>query len=139
SKSMETGRVDFDPVLRTISSVLQADAVVLKLSFTGPGAGPPGAPRAGGANSYTFEVRMRLADVIVKADEAVQVSRKLLQRMSDAFGKSYKVEMVAEPAAAQAGAAFTGSLGGLAEAAGPSAPVGKDHFYTEFRVSKVGQ
>jgi hypothetical protein len=107
---------------------------VLNMNFSGPGVGPPGAPRAGSPNGYVLNVRMRLADVIVKQDKALAVSRKMLQRITEAFGKSYKIETISEPASGQAGLAFTGSLGSEVAAAA----TGKDHFYTEIRITKVG-
>jgi hypothetical protein len=138
SKGMDAGRVDIAPILKTIGSALQSDAVVMSLTFSG-GAGGPG-PQRGPAGAHSVTVRMRMADVIIKAEEAVQVSRKLLQRLTDGFGKGYKVELVAEPSAAQSGLAFTGNLLGGPEPEKAALAPGalKERFYTEFRISKAG-
>jgi hypothetical protein len=137
--AMEAGHIDLSPVIRNIVSSLQSDAVVLSFTFESGGtqAGRPGGGKSG---AYTVNLRMRLADVIIKADEAVTVSRKLLQRMTDTFGKDYKVEMVAEPATASAkrDQAVTGSLLGGKVGADDSSnqPSVKERFYTVFKISK---
>ena len=140
NKGMEAGKVDVEPFLRTIAAALQADAVVTTLTYTSAAAGT--GPAKG--NGYTMSVRMRMADVVVKADEAIQIARKLQQRLTDGFGKGYKIEMTAEPAAAKTGLAFTGNLLGGPEGEGdkdkdtPALGATKDRFITEFRISKAG-
>jgi hypothetical protein len=137
--AMEAGRIDMSPVLRGIASALQSDASVLEFNFSTGGAAQPGrpAPPKGG---YVVNVRMRLANVIIKADEAVQTSRKLLQRLTNAMGKDYKVEMTAEPVTTTGDQheGMTGNLlgGRLGDAARPAAVATADRFYTAFRISK---
>jgi hypothetical protein len=65
-------------------------------------------------------------------------ARKLGQRLTDTFGKDYKVEMVAEPATATSkrNQAVTGNLLG-GPARDDSQPV-KERFYTAFKISKGG-
>jgi len=140
SDAMQAGQTDIAPILRSIASALQGDAVVLTFNF---GSGSALATTTGarvGNGGYVVNIRMRLADVIVKAEEAVQISRKLLQRVTDAFGKGYKVEMVAEPAATQSGSSVTGNLlGGPTESSNGAQPgSSKEYFYTEFKITKGG-
>jgi hypothetical protein len=137
SDTMEIGRIDLAPILRNIASALQSDAVVVSFNFAPPGVGS-GVRGPNKSGAYVVAVRMRLADVIVKADEAVQIARKLGQRLTDVFGKDYKVEMVAEPATATSkrNQAVTGNLlgGPVKDDSQPS----KERFYTEFKISKGG-
>ena len=141
NKSREEGRTDIAPLLKTIANALQADAVVLTLAYTTGQAAPGGvAPRGAAAASgaYTLTVRMRMADVVVKAEEAVQIARKLQQRLTDGFGKNHKVEMTVEPAAAQSGIALTSNLLGGSSDSKSAGPPAKERFFTEFKISKVG-
>jgi hypothetical protein len=137
--AMEEGHIDLSPVLHNIADALESDAVVLSLKFTSAAAAAAGG-RVVDKDSYTVVVRMRLADVILKAEEAVQVSRKLLQRMTDKFGKGFKVEMVAEPGSSQANSAVTGNLLGAGASDSQSEGISaKEHFYTEIKISKGGR
>jgi len=137
--AMEEGRVDVAPILHNIADALEADAVVMSFNFSTAAAAASGG-RVANKDSYTVNVRMRLADVIIKAEEAVQVSRKLFQRVTDKFGKDYKVEMVAEPASAQSNSAVTGNLLGGPTSNSSGGNVGsKEYFYTEFKISKGGR
>lgn len=138
--AMEAGRVDLNPVIRKIGSALQSDAVVMSLSFGPPATANGQKVSRGKGSGYVLDVRMRLADVITKADEAVQTARKLSQRLTDAMGKDFKVEMTAEPATASSkrDQAITGNLLGGPVNGGNQAGNGTERFYTTFKISRAG-
>ncbi len=137
NKALEAGRTDLFPVFKTIATALQSDAVVTNVSYTTAPSGAPGAPRKSDGN-YTMVVKMRMADVVIKADEAVSISRKLQQRLTDGFGKSHKIEMLTEPSANKIGISVASNLLGGSGAAAGSAPPEKERFFAEYRISKVG-
>jgi len=143
NSSLEIGKLDYAPLFRTISDALQNDAVVLGAKFIAgndPNAPPqPGA--AAGKSAYTISVSMRLADVITRADEAVQVARRLQDRLNAGFGKGHTVKMTKEPVAAQASQAMTASLFSTEANAADSSQgaVSRDeHFFVEFQITKAG-
>ncbi|TAK99534.1 MAG: hypothetical protein EPO08_16025 [Rhodospirillaceae bacterium] len=145
NSSLEIGKLDYAPLFQTISSALQNDAVVLSAKFSTGGADPNAPPQPGGAASksaYTIDVNMRLADVITRADEAVQVARRLEARLNAGFGKGHTVKMTKEPVAAQASQALTGNLFSSEANATDSSSQGNvsrdEHFFVEFQITKAG-
>jgi hypothetical protein len=138
--SLNSGSIDFTPVLQGVAQALQSDAVVLKMSIVnGSDAGgdrPAAAIRGAEKFDYAVVMRMKLAPVITKADEAITTARKIEARLNAVFNKGYTVKMTLEPVAATAA---NDSRGGL-DAAATQAQDSKieNAFYTEFRIAKVG-
>ncbi|MBL8642495.1 MAG: hypothetical protein JNK21_01070 [Rhodospirillaceae bacterium] len=140
--AMDRGKQDIIPHLSKVYDSLQSDAIVLDLKFAPAGAAPGRPSQAARQNTtdYALTLRMRMASVIATADEAVQASRRLQQRLANSFGKDYTVTVVKEPVAAQASEVLTGGLFGASanEAAvsqGTSAR-SDEPFYIEFLIAK---
>lgn len=139
--SMDGGKIDTIPLLSKVYDALQSDAIVMDLKFSAGGAptGRAGATAARTTDSYALNLRMRLASVIATAEEAVQASKRLEQRLIDSFGKDYTIAMTKEPVAAQASEALTGGLFTTTEASTSQAATSMrsdEPFYIEFVVSK---
>ncbi len=141
--ALDLGKVDIVPSLHGIFEALQGDAIVTDFKFTAGGDSPgtpgtPGTPAAGPKAEYLVTAKMRLAEIVVTAEEAVTVARRLETRLNASFGKGFSVVMTLEPVAAQAAKDLKGGLstseagGGGQERARPDEP-----FYTEFRISKT--
>ncbi len=148
--AMDSGKLDIVPVLERIYESLQSDAVVLDFKFALATGTPSGGARspapAGKANDslYSVSLKMRLADIVTNADEAVQASRRVQQRLSTNFGKDFVVVMTKEPVAAQSSDALTGGLfnktadqSEVAISTGASAR-SDEPFYIEFTISNDG-
>ena len=142
--ALQAGRIDFAPAFQAVAGALQGDAVVMGLKVNGPDTASGAA--AGGRNTgpaalYTISVGMRLADVITRAEEAVQVSRRIEARLNTAFGKGHTVKMTREPVAAQASVALTGNLfSSEANATESVAQPGSgrdEHFFIEFQIVRT--
>jgi hypothetical protein len=141
--AMDKGKVDAIPLLTNVYNALQGDAIILDLKFI---TGSPASAGAGKASSdgYGLNLRMRLANVITTADEAVQASRRMQQRLADSFGKEYAITMTKEPVAAQAAQALMGGLFGTANSEVSASSTGTsarsdEPFYIEFSILKGGK
>jgi len=120
--------------------------VVTQLRFSNPandplanGAAQGRAAPAGGKVGYIVDLDMRLADVISTADEAVQTARRLERRLTDSFGKEYRVTMTTEPVGAQAAGELKGTLSDLVSEAAVNGAARQDAFRAAYRIEKVGQ
>ncbi len=81
-----------------------------------------------------------MADVVNRAEEAVQVARKLEGRLNESFGKGVTIKMIKEPVAAQSSVALTGSLFASNVSDANVAGSGRDeHFFVEFQITKNAQ
>lgn len=140
-EAMDKGRVDVVPAIQNIYQALQADAVVLDFDFINAQVEVPGVITpvdAAGPREYAVTVRMRLASVITRAEEAVQVAARIQSRLSKGFGDGFRIEMIREPVAAQAAENLTGGLGTTTEAGAVAATSARldEPFYVEFRITK---
>ena len=147
ARTLDDGKIDIVPVLQNIGNALQSEAIVLDFKFGPPKGAAPGAnggrPVAKAqAGTFAVDVDMRLAKVVSTADEAVQVARRIEQRLNQKFGKSYAVVMTTSPVSAQASKSLTGGLSGGAQgeiaAAGSTAPGSKELFYASYHVERTG-
>lgn len=142
--SMDRSKLDLIPLFTKIADALQNDAVVLNLKY-GDAATPGQAQVTAGAvqtETYAISLRMRLSNLITTADEAVQASRRLEQRLADSFGQGFMVRLTKEPVAAQASEALTGGLfgsGATTEVAAGRTTRSDEPFYIEFVISSGGQ
>ncbi|MGE3474403.1 MAG: hypothetical protein AB7H70_01215 [Rhodospirillaceae bacterium] len=134
---LDAKKVSLTPELHRIVSALDGDAVVLSLSFdniaskAAQGAAARGAPASTAA--YALAVDLRLADVVASADEAVQTSRSIEQRLRTAFGSGYTIAVTKEPVGAQAAEELSGGLA----AAETSTFSARERFYAGYRIEKV--
>lgn len=139
-KTLDMGQIDIVPPLQALSRALQSDAIVTSLSIDSgaiqqPRAGAPAAEKS----EYVVVASVQLPSVVVTADEAVAVTRRLEGRLNDSFGKDYRVELTVAPLAAQATEKFSGGLAdSLLDAVGASAR-SDEPFRAEFRISKVAR
>jgi hypothetical protein len=144
--AMDGGKTDMIPLLDKVYKALQGDAVVLSLTYStlaagGSGGRQPANPRAqaNAKNPQQLKLAMRLANVISTADEAVQASRRLEQRLVAEMGKDYTVKMTREPVAAQATEALTGGLGGSSATGELAAVKTRDEpFFVDFLIASAG-
>ena len=83
-----------------------------------------------------MEFSTRLAPIVVKAEEALQLSRRIEQRLVASFGKDYVVKMTREPIGARANENFQGGLSRDA----PIAETARtdERFYATYLVTKAG-
>ena len=128
--SLEGGRVSISADLLTIFEALDGEAVILEYLFGAdePSRSAPLEPL------YSIDVRMKLDELIRTADEALEVSRNIEQRLIDGFGEGYQVEMTLEPVGAQAEEEFAGGLFGTDTSTG--AVEAEESFYAEYRIAK---
>ncbi|MDX2223253.1 MAG: hypothetical protein SFV21_10915 [Rhodospirillaceae bacterium] len=138
-EAMDKGGVDMVPAVQVIYRALQSDAIALDFDFVNGKVTTPGSmvlvSAGGAARDYAVGVRMRLASVITRAEEAVQVAARIRGRLSSGFGAGYNVEMTREPVAAQASDSLSGGLA----SAGDSSGIRRDEpFYVEFVITKSG-
>jgi hypothetical protein len=140
--SLNLGAIDFVPVLQGIAQALQSDAVVLTFNLVNGSDAIADrqiqAAARGEKFQYAVIVRMRLADVIIKADEAIATARKIETRLNAALSKGYTVKMTLEPVAVTASNDAQGSLNLSAQPAVENVAAVSNAFYTEFRITKVG-
>lgn len=119
---LDANKVDFIPDLASIAAALETDAVVTNLAFTNVGAGSAlttstsarpaaGLPASTGKVIYRLDVDVSLAPIITRAEEAVQVARRIQRNLTARFGKSYNVVMTVEPVGAQQTDNLTGGFG----------------------------
>ncbi|MBX7197994.1 MAG: hypothetical protein K1X51_01300 [Rhodospirillaceae bacterium] len=141
-KTLDVGQIDIVPPLQALARALQSDAVVTSLSINSGVLGQqvtvpaPGTP-AGEKSEYVLVAGMQLPSVVVTADEAVAVTRRLESRLNESFGKDYRVQMTVAPLAAQASQTFSG---GLSDVLGlDTAPHSDEPFRAEFRIVKVAR
>ncbi len=141
--TLDAGKVDFIPLVQRVANSLDGDAVVLNLELVNT-VQQSTAARGGNATRQPpvqVKVDLRLASVISTADEAVQVARRLEQRLNAQFAPDYKVTMTSEPVGAQAAEGLSGSLTGAASSetnvSEDSSATGES-FYAAFTMEKVG-
>ena len=97
-KTLDVGQIDIVPPLQALARALQSDAIITTLSIDSTsltqGAAAParGAP-AGEKSEYVLVAAMQLPNVVVTADEAVAVTRRLEARLNESFGKDYRVQL----------------------------------------------
>jgi hypothetical protein len=145
--SLDAGKVNMLPALQDIGQALQTDAVVVDFKFVNGADGigqqntGPGARAAAQKADYTVTVRLKLAEVITKADEAVATARRIETRLNSAFGNGYTVQMTVEPLATQSAPDSRGGLTTLVSTAGESQQAARsdEPFFTEFRITKVAR
>jgi hypothetical protein len=141
---LDTNKVSLTPELHRIASALDGDAVVMRISFTN-GVDPTQAARAAQARNapagpkiaYSLSMDLKLDEVIATADEAVQTSRAIEQRLRTAFGSGYMITTTREPVGAQAEEDLTGGLG-KTEAEGAGLGI-RETFFAAFKIDKVGK
>lgn len=141
-KTLDVGQIDIGPPLQALARALQSDAIVTSLSLTNGIVGQPAAVSAPGApagekSDYVLVAALQLPNVVVTADEAVAVTRRLETRLNESFGADYRVQMTVAPLATQAQEVFAGGLSDIIGA--ESAPRSEDPFRAEFRISKVAR
>lgn len=139
--AMDNGKFDIIPIFTKIYDSLQNDAIVLDIQL-GPGKQTPAARGGQKPGDYVINLRMRLANIVTKAEEAVQAARRLERRLTTEFGKGFNVVMTKEPVAAQASEALSGGLMGVegtGEMAGTQMARSDEPFYVEFSISSGGQ
>jgi len=140
---LDADKADITPELHRIASALDGDAVVLGLTFTNgaqiaAGAKPAARGAAPGAKvDYTLSIDLKLNEVIATADEAVQTSRALEQRLRAAFGSNYIITTTREPVGAQAESDLSGGLGG-AEAAAIGVGA-RETFHAGFKIDRIAK
>lgn len=138
-KTLDIGQIDIVPPLQALARALQSDAIVTSLSIDSgalqqPRAGAPAAEKS----EYTVVAAVQLPSVVVTADEAVAVTRRLEGRLNDSFGKDYRVVLTVAPLAAAATEKFSGGLtDALLDASASSRS--EEPFRAEFRISKVAR
>lgn len=136
---IKEGQVDLVPAWNGVFDALESDAVVLSMTVT---AGQLALERerrslrASTSEAYVMEIRTRLADVITTAEEAVEVSNNIRDRLQDVFGDTHEVEMTTEPVAAQSADTLTGDLS-VSEVAADTTERSTESFYAEYRIAKV--
>lgn len=140
-KTLDVGQIDIVPPLQALASALQSDAIVTRLSIDSSSLTQQ--PRAGAQaaekSEYVVVANMQLPSVVVTADEAVAVTRRLEARLVESFGKDYRIELTVAPLAAQASENFSGGLIDSALDAIGAAPRSDEPFRAEFRISKVAR
>jgi len=139
--TLDAGKIDLVPILQNIAAAIETDAVILDLNFSKgsvPAAATSGRSTASVTAAYAIDLSMRLDSAIATADEAVQTARRLEQRLTERFGRGYKVTMTTEPVGAQAKESLSGEFGaGASEVALTSEFSGKEQFHAAYRVEKV--
>lgn len=142
-KALDIGQIDIVPPLQALARALQSDAIVTTLSLDStvltqqPKVAAPGAAAAE-KSEYVLVASMQLPRVVVTADEAVAVTRRLETRLNESFGKDYRVQLTVAPLAAQATQKFTGGLSD-SEIGDAAASRSDEPFRAEFRISKVAR
>lgn len=141
ANTLDAGKVDVIPLLQKAGIALGGDAIVLDIAISNNAASQAPAAARGAAPLPPLQMRLnlRLSPVVSTADEAVQVARRLEQRINAQFAPEYKVMMTREPVGAQAEEALSGSLSGGegSEVSASSEAGGQESFYTAFSIEKV--
>lgn len=142
ANTLDAGKIDMIPLLQRAANALAGDAVVLDLDIvnnTSPQSGAAGRGGGAGQPAVLMKLNLRLSSVVTTADEAVQVARRLEQRMRAQFAPEYAVTMTREPVGAQAEEALTGSLSGDqgSEVGTSSTGQANENFFTAFDIAKV--
>ena len=131
--ALQAGGFDIEPILTRTASALQGDAIVLSLKYTAANSDTTrGQERAPAA----MEFNMRLAPIVVKAQEALELSRRIEQRLIASLGKDYVVKMTREPIGAKATESFQGGL--TRDAPVADAARSDERFYATYVVAKAG-
>ena len=144
--SMDRGRIEVVAELHKIYEALQSDAVVLDLNVRNlaDGAGgargaPAGANRPSSPGAFVMSFRLRLAPVVSRAEEAVEVAGRIEQRLKAGFGAGYTVAMTQEPVGAQAAESLTGGLFSAADSSATAGLRSDEPFYAAFSIEKGAQ
>ncbi len=115
--TLDANKVDFMPDLEVIGAALETDAIVTNLTFRNTSAGAsavaakPGTPASTGKVVYSLDLNIRLADIVTRAEEAVQIARRIQRDLTTRFGKNYTVVMTLEPVGAQQSDQLVGGFG----------------------------
>jgi len=111
--TLDAGKVDLVPVWDNIAGALEGDGVVvlLRVITANSSNAPTGRAAAASQALYSVEIDVELAAVISRAEEAVQVARKIERNLGTRFGQGYTIVMTTEPVAAQAQEQLSGGFG----------------------------
>ncbi len=133
--SLDAGKTDLAPILKKVASSLDGDAVVLNIQILNGAVVrvPPNTPKP---PPLTADIKLRLDSVIATAEEAVQTTRRLQQRLTANFSPDYKVTLTREPVAAQAKETLSGGVGSAASEVDVS-ETGAEQFFADFRIEKA--
>ena len=131
-ESLESDQIDLTTDLQHIFEALDGDGVVISMDLLAQASGGRGPVTA--TVPYELNIRMQLDSLILTAEEALEVSRRIEARLRDNFDDNYEVEMTLEPTGAQAEESLSGDLlGGLGDSAAGSIEA-DEPFYAEYRV-----
>jgi len=131
--ALQSGRFDIEPLLARTAKALQGDAIVLSVNYTA-GGNDPARPRE--KLSTALELNMRLASIAVKAEEALQLSRRIEQRLAADIGKDYTVKMTREPVGARRLESFEGGLS-RDTPIGAAGGRGDERFYATYLITRA--
>ncbi len=133
--SLDAGKTDLGPIFKKVASSLDGDAVVLSIQITN-GLVVRTAPNSPKPPPLAADIKLRLDSVIATADEAVQTTRRLQQRLAANFAPDFKVTLTREPVAAQAKETLSGGVGANDSEVNVS-EVTAEQFFADFRVEKA--